>query len=109
MLDNDLVDFVCRLPDRFKFRGGTGKILLRKTLGRHIPKEIVDLPKKGFGIPLAKWLREIPDPPPLLPVPGLSTEFAQTAWETHRNGQADHRLFLWTWWSLQSTLGALAD
>ncbi len=101
-LDNDLVDFCRRLPHRFKLRGGERKYLLKKAARRLLPSSIVDRKKKGFGIPLAKWLRETPAKPPLAQLPGTRTNFAANAFAQHRSGAADHRLFLWSWLSAQA-------
>ncbi len=103
-LDNDIVDFCRRLPNRFKLRGGERKYLLKQVARRLLPKSIVDRKKKGFGIPLARWLKEVPKEPPLAPVQGLNLDFVRDAWIGHRSGRADRRLFLWTWLSLQSQL-----
>jgi asparagine synthase (glutamine-hydrolysing) len=100
-LDNDLVDFARRLPRHLKYRRGRRKYLLRKAAETLLPKSIVDRRKKGFGIPLADWLKKIPAEPPLMPVAGLSVDWAGQAWSEHREGGRDHRLFLWTWLSLQ--------
>ena len=56
-LDNDLVEFCRRLPYRFKYRNGTRKYLLKKALAPLLPKAVLSRRKKGFGIPLAKWLK----------------------------------------------------
>ena len=56
-LDADLVDWLARLPYRVKRRGGKGKILLKQSLQGRLPKQIMNRPKKGFGIPVAAWLR----------------------------------------------------
>jgi asparagine synthase (glutamine-hydrolysing) len=56
-LDHRLVEFACLLPLELKIRNGRGKWLLRELLFRHVPREIVDRPKAGFGIPLDDWLR----------------------------------------------------
>jgi asparagine synthase (glutamine-hydrolysing) len=104
-LDNDLVDFSRRLPRRFKYRNGRRKYLLRRAAETMLPHSIIERPKKGFGIPLAAWLRTIPAEPPLDPIAGLSSDWARKAWAEHRAGRKDHRLFLWTWLSLQHVIG----
>jgi len=106
-LDNDLVDFSRRLPHRFKLRNGERKYLLKKVARTLLPSAIVDRKKKGFGLPLAKWLRTIPEKLPLDPILGTRSAFADTAFAEHRAGGADHRLFLWSWMSAQHTLAAL--
>jgi asparagine synthase (glutamine-hydrolysing) len=101
-LDNDLVEFCRRLPSRFKFRGGVRKYLLKKVARSLLPSSIVDRKKKGFGIPLAKWLRETPATPPLEPLPGVRLNYAKRIFTEHRAGNGDHRLFLWSWIVMQA-------
>jgi asparagine synthase (glutamine-hydrolysing) len=103
-LDNDLVAFCQRLPHRFKYRNGTRKYLLKRALEHDLPADILRRPKKGFGIPLVKWLRSEPAVLPLDPVPGIRMDRVRQAWIEHREGRRDHRLFLWSWLSLQSAL-----
>jgi len=57
LLDHRIVEFAASLPMDLKVRGGNTKYLLRKILYRHVPKELIDRPKMGFGIPLNRWLR----------------------------------------------------
>ncbi len=57
LLDQDLVEWAMRLPLPWKLRGGENKYLLRRLAYRYIPRRILDRPKKGFGVPLADWLR----------------------------------------------------
>ena len=102
LLDNDLVDFCRRLPHQFKIRNGKRKYLLKKAMQGVLPPEIIDRPKKGFGVPTARWLKSIPAQPPLAPIPGMRMDRVADAWAAHRAGAADNRLFLWTWLSLQS-------
>jgi len=103
-LDNDLVDFCRRLPNRFKIRRGKRKYILRRALQGLVPDEVLARPKKGFGIPLAKWLRAAPTDPPLATVRGVRMENVAGRWARHRSGKADERLFLWSWLSLQSVI-----
>ncbi|MDP3427949.1 MAG: asparagine synthase C-terminal domain-containing protein, partial [Humidesulfovibrio sp.] len=56
LLDHRVVEFAASLPTSFKVREGSGKHLLKQLLYRHVPREIVDRPKMGFGVPLARWL-----------------------------------------------------
>jgi asparagine synthase (glutamine-hydrolysing) len=100
-LDNDLVEFCRRLPRRFKLRGGERKYLLRRVAETLLPPDIVQRPKKGFGIPIGPWLKSVPAEPPLENLPGASMDWARQAWADHRAGKVDHRLFLWSWLSVQ--------
>src|SRR5439155_1399153 len=57
LLDHPLIEWAARLPDRFKVRGLSGKVLLKR-LARHlVPPEVVDRRKVGFTVPLAPWFR----------------------------------------------------
>lgn len=57
LIDHRVVEFAARLPTRMLLRGGDSKWLLRQILYRHVPKALIDRPKRGFGVPLARWLR----------------------------------------------------
>lgn len=57
LLDHRVYEFAARMPLRFKLREGVGKWALRQILYRHVPRALVERPKAGFAIPLAKWLR----------------------------------------------------
>jgi asparagine synthase (glutamine-hydrolysing) len=57
-LDKRLAAFSWRLPQNLKWRDGRGKWALREILYRHVPRSIVDRPKKGFAVPLDTWLRK---------------------------------------------------
>ncbi len=100
-LDNDLVEFVRRLPHHLKFRNGERKFLLKKAVAGLVPDDIIQRKKKGFGIPLAQWLREVPAVLPTTTVSGMKTEPFLGQWKEHRAGRRDHRLALWGWLSLQ--------
>jgi asparagine synthase (glutamine-hydrolysing) len=57
LLDHRLVEFALQLPPGLR-RGALGtKHLLRRVLYRHVPRALLDRPKRGFGIPLSRWLR----------------------------------------------------
>jgi len=56
LLDHRVVEFAASLPTSLKVRGDGGKHLLKQLLYRHVPRDIVDRPKMGFGIPLHRWL-----------------------------------------------------
>ncbi len=57
LLDKELVDFSLRLPLSMKFRNGESKWLLKQLLSDYLPKDLVNRPKWGFGIPVASWLK----------------------------------------------------
>lgn len=103
-LDSDFVDLVQALPSRYKFARGRTKRLLKRAAAGRLPTTIRDRPKKGFGIPVARWLRgplsELLDEllgPDRLARQGLfqPVEVARLVRE-HRDGVRDHRKPLWT-------------
>jgi asparagine synthase (glutamine-hydrolysing) len=102
-LDNDLVEFARRLPASMKCRGRQTKYLLKQALGTVVPETVIRRKKKGFGIPLAAWLRAWPnvgssDVAAALP---MHRDWVTTRWNEHRAGIKDHRLFLWSWLALE--------
>jgi asparagine synthase (glutamine-hydrolysing) len=105
-LDNDLVEFCRRLPNRFKYRNGERKYLLKKAMQGLLPNEILARRKKGFGIPLAKWLRSSFQDWPETSIPGINSQWVKRRQQSHRAGKADHRLLLWCWMSLQRRIAA---
>ena len=57
LLDNAMLEFAFSLPSSYKLRGGTTKYLFKRAARGHVPYDIIARPKKGFGIPLAAWMR----------------------------------------------------
>jgi asparagine synthase (glutamine-hydrolysing) len=57
-LDLDLIEFVARIPNKYKQKGAQGKWILKKAMEPFLPKSIIYRPKTGFGVPLRKWLKD---------------------------------------------------
>lgn len=103
-LDLEFSEFANHLPANFKLRGLTRKFILKKALEKKIPKEIIYRKKKGFGIPLTKWLKT--DLRPMLEEifsedcmkrEGLfSIPYVHTLMNEHFEGKKDNRKQLWT-------------
>jgi asparagine synthase (glutamine-hydrolysing) len=55
MLDHRVVELAWLMSLDYKIWDGQGKWLLRRVLYRHVPKELIERPKMGFGIPLDSW------------------------------------------------------
>lgn len=114
MLDHHVYAFARRLPRHYLVRDGQGKWLLRQLLYRHVPRELVDRPKKGFSVPLAQWLRgplrewahALLDPARLRSE-GLFHEAAvQRKWQEHLSGRRDWSTHLWSILMVQAWLEA---
>lgn len=58
MLDRDVMEYAWRLPMEYKYDGNLTKRVLRGVLYRYVPEHLMDRPKKGFSVPLERWLRE---------------------------------------------------
>ena len=57
LLDQFLVEYAASLPSHFHARGGVLKSLLKKVAADMLPEAIVTRPKRGFGVPIQRWLR----------------------------------------------------
>jgi asparagine synthase (glutamine-hydrolysing) len=104
-LDNDLVDFVRRLPSTLKLRGRVRKLVLKRALAGLVPSDILARRKKGFGVPLMDWLRRLPYSGDRDYGLELDLDCIHRWQDEHRRGEADHRLFLWIWQVLQHHAG----
>ncbi len=102
-LDIEVVDLARRIPWPLKLHGGTTKWILKRAIAPLLPAEIISRPKKGFGMPIGRWLREekFPFDPAATP-PGLDRAFIEKQLAAHLAGRADERLFLWCQWLLNA-------
>jgi asparagine synthase (glutamine-hydrolysing) len=102
-LDIEVVDLARRIPWQLKLRGGETKWILKRALAPVLPREIVERPKKGFGMPIGRWLREgrFPFATDAIP-PGLDRAFVEEKHAAHLAGRADERLYLWCQWLLDA-------
>ncbi|MCR4650590.1 MAG: asparagine synthase (glutamine-hydrolyzing) [Lachnospiraceae bacterium] len=56
MLDADVMKFTWSLPIEYKLQDGITKKVLRNILYKYVPEELLNRPKKGFSVPISKWL-----------------------------------------------------
>ena len=57
MLDRRVMEFAFRVPGKYKVNNGNMKMLLKDIAYDYVPKEIMDRPKHGLGMPTDNWLR----------------------------------------------------
>jgi asparagine synthase (glutamine-hydrolysing) len=108
-LDHELMEFAASLPARLKARGGQKKWILRSALRRHLPDEILERPKMGFSLPLARWFREelrtLPGDLLLDPAAVGRGYFRPGEVERmireHHEGEVDHAMRIWVMLQLE--------
>ena len=104
-LDIEMVDLARRIPWQLKLRRGETKSILKKALEPLLPREIVHRKKKGFGMPIGRWLREGKFAfNHEAARPHLNTAIAGQKILAHLDGKSDERLFLWSYWLLAEWL-----
>ena len=114
LLDHRVVEFAWRLPLAMKIREGQGKWLLRQVLYRHVPRELVDRPKMGFGVPIDHWLRgplkpwaeALIEPKRLKSEGYLNPSLIQEKWKQHQSGRRNWSYYLWDVLMFQAWLEA---
>jgi asparagine synthase (glutamine-hydrolysing) len=103
-LDHTFIEFVARLPRDYKLRGLTSKYILKRAFRDRLPRAVTDRPKKGFGMPVAKWIkgelgdlvRETFDPSRLDNEGLFRPATVARLLDEHITGRADHRKLIWT-------------
>ncbi|MDB5352611.1 MAG: asnB 2 [Planctomycetota bacterium] len=103
-LDAELVDRIQGLPSSYKYARGQTKRLLKRAAASRLPASILARPKKGFGIPVARWLQaelsgllDAKLGPARLARQGIfRPEAVARRIDEHRRGLRDHRKPLWT-------------
>ena len=115
ILDPEVVRLAFSLPPELKVRGTLGKAAFKEAFSEDLPPGFFKRPKRGFGIPVARWLcgplkpmaEELLSDSILGEVPFFDGAVPRRLWREHLERKADHRKPLWTllcfldWWQRQ--------
>lgn len=109
-LDHTVFELAWRLPLELKLKEGITKKCLREILSKYVPDQLIDRPKKGFGVPLAEWLRgplkewaeELLEERRLSSDGFFDVVSVRKIWHEHVSGERDRHYFLWNILMFQS-------
>lgn len=101
MLDYRLVEFICRLPVKYKIHHGEQKYLLKKAFHPWLPEQLMHRKKQGFNLPIAGWLKGslklAAEETILYNIPAwCNHHYVHKLWDEHQGGKIDHSAKLWT-------------
>jgi asparagine synthase (glutamine-hydrolysing) len=103
LLDHRIIEFAWSLPASFKRKRNRGKWILRQILYQYVPPALVDRPKRGFGAPIAEWLRgplrdwaeELLGATRLRQEGFFETRVIREKWQEHLSSKRDWSAGLW--------------
>lgn len=103
LLDERVARLAVGLPSRLKVRGRGKKVVLRDAMRGRVPDEVLDGPKRGFGVPFDRWLqhqlhdaaREAVLAGSVLDEFGLDRQAVITRFDQHRSGERNRGSLLW--------------
>jgi len=103
LLDHRVVEYAWRLPLSAKLVDGKGKVILRDVLDKYVPRELIDRPKMGFGVPLSDWLRgplrdwaeDLLSPTALSEEDMFLVDPIRKRWSEHLRGDRNWQYSLW--------------
>lgn len=111
-LDHRVVEFAWTLPQSLKLREGSSKWILRQVLYRYVPKDLIERPKMGFGVPIGEWLRgplrewaeALLDPARLRNEGFFDVVSVRAKWDEHVSGARNWQYHLWDILAFQAWL-----
>jgi len=103
MLDHRVVEYAWGLPLEWKHRGRESKRILRNILYKYVPRDLLERPKMGFGVPLAAWLRgplrewagDLLSPERLAAEGIFEPDLVARRWREHLEGDYNWHYYLW--------------
>jgi len=103
-LDHRVVELAQRIPIEFKIKNKIGKMAIRNILYKSVPKELIERPKAGFGVPLGTWLRgplrpwveELINYNRLEKEGYLEPSIIREIWNEHLSGKRDWSFRIWS-------------
>ena len=103
-LDPRVAEFTASLPCSYKLRGHKTKYILKKAVKEMLPPFVTRRGKKGFGVPVAEWLKEklrplardLLSPERVRRASVFNPDYVARLQDEHERGVANHRKLLWT-------------
>jgi len=116
-LDFRLIELSWRLPQDMKIRKNQSKWAIRQILYKYVPKELIDRPKAGFGVPIGQWLRgslrkwaeELIEESKLKEQGFFDSLYVNKLWVEHQSFKRDHTNKLWAVLMFQAWLTSKLD
>jgi asparagine synthase (glutamine-hydrolysing) len=112
MLDHRVIELALRMPLEYKVRDGSGKWALKQILYKYVPRQLLDRPKTGFGVPTDHWLRgplkdwaeALLDEHKLTQQGLFNVKQVRKYWREHQSGARNWQYPLWNLLMFQSWL-----
>ncbi len=103
-LDARVAEFAASLPSGYKLRGSKTKYILKRAVADLVPPFVIRRPKKGFGVPVAEWLkgklrplaRDLLSPERVRRAGVFNPDYVVRLQDEHERGVANHRKLLWS-------------
>jgi asparagine synthase (glutamine-hydrolysing) len=110
MLDHKVVEFALSLSNKYKLRNNQTKWLLKQTLYKYVPQNLIERPKSGFAIPIGIWLRtslkdwadDLLNERTINDQGFLNAGLIRKRWHQHQSGSHNWEHFLWNVLMFQS-------
>jgi asparagine synthase (glutamine-hydrolysing) len=109
LLDQDLIEYVARIPSELKLKGSETKYIFKRAVEGFVPREILYRQKQGFGVPIGDWINsqlkermtgDLSDRR-TLERGYFDSKYIKLLLDEHARGRRDHSHPLWTLWMLE--------